>query len=72
MSEHRSGMSDHENDRDEGLSPAQPGGGEPESGAGGVLPGPHTGAPEDIPEHNTAPDGLPGDEPATGDGRGGV
>jgi len=25
------------------------------------IPGPHTGAPEDIPEHNTAPDGRPGD-----------
>lgn len=31
-----------------------------------VLPGPHTGAPEDIPEHNTAPDGQPGDVKALG------
>ncbi|WP_193597017.1 hypothetical protein [Microbacterium sp. YJN-G] len=26
----------------------------------GVIPGGHTGAPEDNPEHNTAHDGLPG------------
>lgn len=31
-----------------------------------VLPGPHTGAPEDIPEHNTAPDGQPGHVKAAG------
>ncbi|HTN55634.1 MAG TPA: hypothetical protein VLZ82_05570 [Microbacterium sp.] len=31
-----------------------------------VLPGPHTGAPEDIPEHNTAPDGQPGDVQGAG------
>lgn len=71
MSDQHSSTSDHERDRGEGMSHAQPGGGdrEPEPGADGVLPGPHTGAPEDIPQHNTAPDGLPGGAPGTEDGR---
>lgn len=36
---------------------------EPAEGAGGA--GDHTGAPEDNPEHNTAPDGQDGEEEST-------
>ncbi|WP_309128188.1 hypothetical protein [Microbacterium sp.] len=32
-----------------------------DTAGGAEQPGGHTGAPEDIPAHNTAPDGQPGD-----------
>ncbi|MFD5226260.1 hypothetical protein ACFWHT_11625 [Microbacterium sp. NPDC058342] len=62
-------MSDQQQGQDAGQRPHTPGqdpsgSGEPRQAGG------HTGAPEDIPEHNTAPDGQPGtdeDAPLGGD-----